>query len=89
MVTLPLVNLRFNRVIFISRSIVLLGNSAYGCTLTNKHKYTDLTYHNVDERSISAIVNDHRFRGLEEVGENIIELERAKSTIRLDVPVQV
>lgn len=47
-----------------------------------------MKYRSVDE-STSRIVNERRFRHCEELSDTMLEVEKAKTTVKLDVPIHV
>lgn len=69
--------------------LIFIGNSAYGCTLVNKEKHTDITYHKSTERHFSTMINNKYFRDVEELGDDIVEMEMAKAQIKLQIPIQI
>ena len=65
----------------------LKSDAAYGKTLTNQEKHNDLLFCN--EENAAKHVNDLRFHALSRLGEDAYEVEKFKSTIALDLPVQI
>ncbi|KAK7087561.1 hypothetical protein V1264_021595 [Littorina saxatilis] len=65
----------------------LLGNSAYGKTLTNIAKHRDVKY--ADKQKAEKLINDKRFRSLTELGEECIEVESSKATLKWNLPLQI
>ena len=73
----------------VSDSCKLIGNSAYGKCLVNKEKHTSITYHNLEDPLVSAKINTKQFNHIDEIADNIVEIQCAKSKIKLDVPISV
>lgn len=69
--------------------LVFAGNSAYGRTLVNREHHTDISFQQSSESMVSQLINNKQFRSLNELNNDIIEFESAKSLIKLDVPVQI
>jgi hypothetical protein len=74
--------------------LLIKGNSAFGCTLTNKESHLDVTFQicGTTPTLVNNIINSKKFHSLEEVGNDqydIIEVENIKSTLRLDTPVVI
>ena len=65
----------------------LLGNSAYGKTITNIAKHTDVSY--TDEKGTQKLVNDSLFRTLTPLTEHVFEVEMAKSKLNWNLPLQI
>ena len=65
----------------------LLGNSAYGKTITNIAKHTDMSY--TDEKLTQKLVNDSLFRKLTPLTENVFEVEMAKSKLNWNLPLEI
>ncbi|KAK7093429.1 hypothetical protein V1264_007188 [Littorina saxatilis] len=63
----------------------LLGNSAYGKTLTNLAKHTDVVYTD-DETTIKKLINSNRFRKLTHLTDDLVEVESTKATVRWNLP---
>lgn len=66
----------------------LLANSAYGSLIMSKERHSNITY--VDSvKKAGEMVNDRRFRDLVELDDEFFEIEMAKKTITLDLPIQL
>jgi hypothetical protein len=65
----------------------LLGNSAYGKTLTNLTNHRDVHY--VTSDKTSKLVNEPRFQKLTELTEEVCEVEMAKKNINWGLPLQI
>ena len=65
----------------------LLGNSAYGKTITNIAKHTDVKY--TDQEKAQKHVNDPLFRKLTPLTESVFEVEMAKSKLNWNLPLQI
>ncbi|BFZ03070.1 hypothetical protein BsWGS_06109 [Bradybaena similaris] len=70
-----------------SETMKLLGNAAYGKTLTNKAKHVNVAYAHGDKTG--KLVNNPRFRKMHEIAPDIYEVETAKEKIRWDLPLQI
>ena len=66
----------------------LIGNSSYGSLIMDKEKHQEVLYL-TSEGKAQQKVNDPRFRKLDDVTDELFELEMAKKTISLDLPVQL
>ncbi|XP_067945797.1 uncharacterized protein [Watersipora subatra] len=74
----------------ISDNCKLIGNSAYGRTLTNIETHTDVSFHEADDITAGRLINNQQFRDLQQIDEDkIIEVEKAKRVVRLNIPVQI
>ena len=73
----------------IASTMKLIGNSGYGSLIMDKEKHLKIWYKdNIREAQIK--VNDKRFRNLEELdGGEIFEIHMAKSSINLNLPIQL
>ena len=71
----------------IADTMKLLGNSAYGKTVTNKEKHLCVKY--VDSEQAQELINDKRFKAVNEINENLYEVEMMKQLIRMDLPLQI
>ncbi len=71
----------------IADTMKLLGNSAYGKTVTNKEKHLDVKY--VDSDQAKELINDKRFKAVNEINENLYEVEMMKQRIHMDLPLQI
>ncbi|XP_071834987.1 uncharacterized protein [Apostichopus japonicus] len=75
-----------------SKSIIsdtkkLMGNSAYGTTVTNKEKHLNVSI--CDENNVFQKVNDPFFRRLTQLTSNIYEVEQYVRKVKLDLPIQI
>lgn len=68
---------------------MITGNSAYGRTLVNSEKHRDVSFHQADDCNISSMINSRRFQGLDEIGDNIVEIENSKAKIKLSAPIHL
>ena len=75
-----------NRAI-VADTMKLLGNSGYGKTITDQGRHRDVKY--VGERDAAKLVNDKRFRALNELDPTTYEVEMAKGTIAFNLPLQI
>lgn len=66
----------------------LLGNSAYGKTITNVANHRDVSYSD-NRRDISKKVNDPRFLKLTELESGLVEIESKKKNILWNLPCQI
>ena len=71
----------------IAETMKLLGNSAYGKTITNIEKHTNISY--CDEQSTQKLINDPRFKKLTQLTETTYEVVLAKSKSKWDLPIQI
>ena len=71
----------------IADTIKLLGNSAYGKTVTNVDRHRDIKYST--EVGTSALVNNKRFRQLDVVAEDAYEIEMNKSVVKYTLPLHI
>ena len=67
----------------IADTIKLLGNSAYGKTVTNVDRHRDIKYST--EVGTSALVNNKRFRQLDVVAEDAYEVTSSKARVTYDL----
>ncbi|XP_070178816.1 uncharacterized protein, partial [Littorina saxatilis] len=65
----------------------LLGNSAYGKTITNIAKHTDVSF--TDKKRAQKLINDSLFRKLTPLTEKVFEVEMTKSTLNWNLPLQI
>lgn len=63
------------------------GNSSYGKTVTNKEKHTDMVYCNAFHTQ--QYLCDPLFRKCNQLNEDTFEIEMAKKSTRLDLPLQI
>ena len=68
----------------IADTMKLLGNSAYGKTVTNVDRHRDIKYST--EVGTSALVNNKRFRQLDVVAEDAYEVTSSKARVTYDLP---
>ena len=68
----------------IADTMKLLGNSAYGKTVTNVDRHRDIKYST--EVGTSALVNNKRFRQLDVVAEDAYEITSSKARVTYDLP---
>ncbi|KAK7113423.1 hypothetical protein V1264_012714 [Littorina saxatilis] len=71
----------------LAETFKLLGNSAYGKTLTNVANHRDIHYVLSDEAS--KLINNGRFQKLTEVTDSVTEVEMAKKKINWSLPSQI
>ena len=71
----------------IADTMKLLGNSAYGKTVTNVDRHRDIKYST--EVGTSALVNNKRFRQLDVVAEDAYEIEMNKSVVKYTLPLHI
>ena len=65
----------------------LLGNSAYGKTITNQQKHLRVAI--CKDENAPIFVNDPRFRALHDLGEGVYEVDFQKREINLNLPLQI
>ena len=68
----------------IGDTMKLLGNSAYGKTVTNVDKHRDVRY--CTEVGTSSCINNKRFRQLDVVDEDAYEVTSSKARVTYDLP---
>ena len=68
----------------IADTMKLLGNSAYGKTVTNVDRHRNVAY--CTEVGTSACINNKRFRQLDAVTDNAYEITSNKSRVTYDLP---
>ena len=68
----------------IADTMKLLGNSAYGKTVTNVDRHRDIKYST--EVGTSALVNNKRFRQLDVVAGDAYEVTSSKARVTYDLP---
>ena len=68
----------------IADTMKLLGNSAYGKTVTNVDKHRDVRY--CTEVGTSSCINNKRFRQLDVVAEDAYEVTSSKARVTYDLP---
>ncbi|XP_019633364.1 PREDICTED: uncharacterized protein LOC109476787 [Branchiostoma belcheri] len=72
----------------IADTMKLIGNSAYGKTVTNKEKQSDVCYCNSAVAATQKI-NSPCFKKVSEVVDGFYEIETGKRTIKFDLPLQI
>ena len=65
----------------------LLGNSAYGKTITNKDRHRDVQF--CDDDEAPKKVNEPQFWQLNVLSEDLYEVELAKKKIKYDLPLHI
>ena len=65
----------------------LLGNCAYGFTVTDKEKYCSVKY--VGDDKVSRQINDRFFKDLNELNNDMYEVIKTKSKVTLNLPLQI
>ena len=71
----------------IADTMKLLGNSAYGKTVTNVDKHRDVRY--CTEVGTSSCINNKRFRQLDVVAEDACEVTSSKACLTYDLPLHI
>ena len=71
----------------LAETFKLLGNSAYGKTLTNVAKHRQIHY--VGDAEVQKLINDGRFIKMTELEQGIYEIEMAKKKILWALPLQI
>ena len=71
----------------IADTMKLLGNSAYGKTVTNVDRHRNVAY--CTEVDSSAYINNKRFRQLDVVTDNAYEITSNKSRVTYDLPLHI
>ena len=71
----------------IGDTMKLLGNSAYGKTVTNVDKHRDVKY--CTEVGTSSCINNKRFRQLDVVVEDAYEVTSSKARVTYDLPLHI
>ena len=66
---------------------LFLYNSAYGKTISNPMKHTDIKFGNKDKSQ--RFINEPFFKKATELGEDLYEIEMGKSHINWNLPNQV
>ena len=65
----------------------LLGNSAYGKTVTNQERHINVTL--CTDTDASRYVNDKHFRALHSIGDGTYEVDMTKKSISMNLPIQI
>ena len=71
----------------VAETMKLIGNSAYGKTITNKEKFRNISICSDSEAPL--LINSQHFRQLNQVGEDVCEVEMSKKSIKMDLPIQI
>ena len=71
----------------IADTMKLLGNSAYGKTVTNVDRHRDIKY--CTEVGTSLLINNKRFRQLDVVSEDAYEVTSNKARVTYDLPLHI
>ena len=71
----------------IADTMKLLGNSAYGKTITNKDKHQDMYF--CDDEDAPKKINEPQFRQLNMIHEDLYEIEMAKKKIKYNLPLHI
>ncbi|KAJ8020607.1 hypothetical protein HOLleu_40243 [Holothuria leucospilota] len=71
----------------IADTMKLIGNSSYGKTITNKEGHRNIDI--VSENKASRLINETNFRDLNEISTGCYEVESAKRSITMDLPIQI
>ena len=71
----------------IAQTMKLLGNCAYGFTVTDKEKYCSVKY--VGDDKVSRQINDRFFKDLNELNNDMYEVIKTKSKVTLNLPLQI
>ena len=71
----------------IADTMKLLGNSAYGKTVTNVDRHRDIKY--CTEVGTSALISNKRFRQLDVVTADAYEIEMNKSVVKYTLPLHI
>ncbi|KAI8484923.1 hypothetical protein Bbelb_373300 [Branchiostoma belcheri] len=72
----------------IADTMKLIGNSAYGKTVTNKEKQLDVEFCR-DAVTATRRINTPRFRHVEEVADDFYEMQLTKKVIKFNLPIQI
>ena len=73
----------------IADTMKLLGNSAYGKTVTNVDRHRKVTYCTEVGTSLSLLVGNKRFRQLDVVAEDAYEVTSSKARVTYDLPLHI
>ena len=73
----------------IADTMKLLGNSAYGKTVTNVDRHRKVTYCTEVGTSLSLLVGNKRFRQLDVVSEDAYEVTSNKARVTYDLPLHI
>ncbi|XP_038054119.1 uncharacterized protein LOC119726483 [Patiria miniata] len=72
----------------IADTMKLLGNSAYGKTVTNQEKHLQVKVCSSNEEA-TRLINNPNFRSLHTLDDELFEVELNKKSIRLGLPLQI
>ncbi|XP_066278985.1 uncharacterized protein [Branchiostoma lanceolatum] len=72
----------------IADTMKLIGNSAYGKTVTNKEKQLDVEFCR-DAVTATRKINTPRFRHADEVTDDFYEMQLTKKVIKFNLPLQI
>ena len=72
----------------VAETFKLLGNSAYGKTITNVATHRD-TFYSKDKDDIARKVANPKFKKLVELNDGLVELELGKKTVVWALPLQI
>ena len=73
----------------IGDTMKLLGNSAYGKTVTNVDRHHDVKYCTEVGTSLSLLIGNKRFRQLDVVSEDAYEVTSNKARVTYDLPLHI
>ena len=73
----------------IADTMKLLGNSAYGKTVTNVDRHRDVKYCTEVGTSLSLLIGNKRFRQLDVVAEDAYEVTSNKARVTYDLPLHI
>ena len=73
----------------IGDTMKLLGNSAYGKTVTNVDRHRKVTYCTEVGTSLSLLIGNKRFRQLDVVAEDAYEVTSNKARVTYDLPLHI
>ena len=71
----------------IAETMKLLGNSAFGKTITNIEKHTHIS--SCDKRSTQNLINNPRLKQLTQLTETTYEVVLSKSKLKWDLTIQI
>ena len=72
----------------IADTMKLLGNSAYGKTVTNQERHLQVQIAH-SSKTVSRLINHPNFRAVHTLDEELYEVELNKKAIRLSLPLQI
>ena len=73
----------------IADTMKLLGNTAYGKTVTNVDRHRDVKYCTEVGTSLSLLIGNKRFRQLDVVAEDAYEVTSNKARVTYDLPLHI